>query len=161
MAINGSRWANQVLIQPEKYLILDTETTGLSLRDEIIEIGILNIAGEVIFNSLIKPSIAIPPEASDIHGITDEMVQTSPTFSDIYDELVRILRHKEIIIYNANFDINMLGEACRKINRFPLELRDRSFCAMKIYSDYCVSSKWLPLHGGHRAIASIPKSQHP
>lgn len=149
---NAINWAKEVLSSPD-YLILDTETTGLSLSDEIVQIGIINLKGEILMDSLIKPSITIPPKASEIHGITDDMVKNAPTFSDVYTQIDNILKEKEIIIYNANFDIKMLGEACRRIERFPFDIKGRSHCAMQIYADYCGSSKWLPLNGGHQAIA--------
>ena len=60
-------------------LILDTETTGLSIEDEIIEIAILNSAGDLLYNQGVKPSQPIPPEVTAIHGITDADVENCPT----------------------------------------------------------------------------------
>jgi DNA polymerase-3 subunit epsilon len=56
----------------EKYVILDTETTGLESNAEIIEIAIINIDEHILFNSLIKPENPVPADAFDVHGISNE-----------------------------------------------------------------------------------------
>ena len=85
-------------------LFLDTETTGLSDMDEICEIAIVDLAGEVLINTLVKPTKLIPPGTSAIHGITDEMVQDAPTFGDLLPSLEEILRNRTVLVYNAEFD---------------------------------------------------------
>jgi len=67
-------------------LVLDTETTGLGDSAEIIEIGIINGSGEVVMNTLVKPSISIPATATAIHGITDDDLLNAPDFEDVSDE---------------------------------------------------------------------------
>ena len=59
---------------------LDTETTGLELKDEIVEIAIIDKNGLVLIDSLIKPKQPIPDSATAIHHISNEMVKDSPTF---------------------------------------------------------------------------------
>ncbi|ECI8050226.1 hypothetical protein E4470_21395 [Salmonella enterica subsp. enterica] len=56
------------------YLIIDTETTGLDNNAEIIEIAIINMHGDVLLNSLVKPTCSIPTAVTKINNITDEMV---------------------------------------------------------------------------------------
>lgn len=85
-------------------LFLDTETTGLSDMDEICEIAIVDLAGEVLINSLVKPTKRIPPSTSAIHGITDDLVKDAPTFGDLLPRLEQILRGRTVLIYNAEFD---------------------------------------------------------
>ncbi|WP_275897043.1 exonuclease domain-containing protein, partial [Klebsiella pneumoniae] len=53
------------------YVIIDTETTGLKDFDEIIEITIINMRGEILLNSLVKPSRLIPPGVTEINNITN------------------------------------------------------------------------------------------
>lgn len=55
------------------YIILDTETTGLDNTAEIVEISVINDQGEVLLDTLIKPTKPIPGDATAIHGITNEM----------------------------------------------------------------------------------------
>jgi DNA polymerase-3 subunit epsilon len=85
-------------------LILDTETTGLSVMDEICEIAVVDLAGEVLINNLVKPTKRIPPSTSAIHGITDDLVKDAPTFGDLLPRLEEILRTRTILVYNLEFD---------------------------------------------------------
>ncbi|WP_162871171.1 3'-5' exonuclease, partial [Klebsiella pneumoniae] len=62
------------------YVIIDTETTGLKDFDEIIEITIINMRGEILLNSLVKPSRLIPPGVTEINNITNEMVADAPSW---------------------------------------------------------------------------------
>jgi DNA polymerase-3 subunit epsilon len=68
--------ARHVISQNPVYL--DTETTGLEKSDEIIEISIIDAAGQVLLNSLVRPSKPIPMNATAIHGISNDQVQKAP-----------------------------------------------------------------------------------
>lgn len=94
-------------------LILDTETTGLSNMDQICEIAVVDLAGAVLINSLVKPTKLIPHSTSEIHGITNEAVTESPTFRDLLPELDRVLRDRTVLIYNAEYDQNMLWSSAK------------------------------------------------
>ena len=150
-------WARRVLTTDD-WVILDTETTGLS-EAEIVQIGIINHQGKTILNSLLKPTIAIPNDAIAIHGINNEAVTDSPSFPEIYPQIVEALIGKKVLIYNADFDILILKYCCQ-LHKLPLlELRKRSECVMLWYaqfcgewSDYYGDYKWQPLNGGHNAI---------
>jgi DNA polymerase III subunit epsilon len=137
---------------------LDTETTGLYLA-EIVQIGVINLKGEIILNSLVKPTISIPPEVTAIHGIRDESVRESPSFTDIYPEIVKALESKNVVIYNSDFDISILNYCCQLHHLAELKLWNRSVCAMEYYaqyygdwSHYHKSYRWQPLGGNHNAI---------
>lgn len=147
--------AREIINDKNNYLILDTETTGLS-DAEIVEITIINLDREILFNSLVKPTIPIPDEAINIHGITNEMVANSPSFGEIYDEIKSIITGKTVAIYNADFDVSILKYCCQlhKLKRLKFE----SYCIMDLYARYCGeysdyhgNFKWQPLNGGHRA----------
>ena len=64
-------------------LFLDTETTGLHASDQIVEIAICDLGGNVLFDTLVKPTAPIPPEASAIHGIDDAMVASAPGWPEV------------------------------------------------------------------------------
>jgi DNA polymerase-3 subunit epsilon len=140
-------WAKNVLAEPYKYIILDTETTGL-YEAEIVQIGIIDLDGEVILNSLIQPTISIPPEVVNIHGITDEMVSNAPTFPELYSRIVEALKDKAVLIYNAEFDINILYYCCQLHNLEELNLKKRSDCIMEWYAQYC--GYWSNYHESYR-----------
>src|SRR4030067_3387228 len=77
-------------------LYLDTEPTGLGDMDEIVEISILDHDGSLLFDSLVRPSRRIPPDAIAIHGITDELVRGAPRWLDIAPEVEALLKEREV-----------------------------------------------------------------
>jgi len=112
---------NHVIERVQEYvklnpLILDTETTGLSDMDEICEIAVVDLAGEVLINSLVKPTKSIPPGASAIHSITDEVVQYAPTFGDLFPRLDDILTDRLVLVYNSEFDEGKLARSAKANN---------------------------------------------
>lgn len=149
-------WSKSV-INNDDYLILDTETTGL-YEAEIVQIGIINMAGEIVLDSLVKPTVEIPDEASAVHNINDADVVMAPAFPEIYPHIKSALDKKQVIIYNANFDRQILNYCCR-LHKLPVfGLQKRSHCAMEWYAQYYGerrygSYKWQPLNGGHNAIS--------
>ena len=105
--VSAVLWAREQLSQND-WVILDTETTGL-YDAEIVEIAIIERTEETLLDTLIKPSIPIPAEVTEIHGITDEMVADAPTFPQVYPRIDAALKKKRVIIYNASFDIKILA----------------------------------------------------
>lgn len=103
---------------PEKLsrplVFIDLETTGTEVqKDRIVEICILKYHGGANFEDLqvrrLNPTIPIPKQASDVHGITDEMVKDAPTFRHIAKSLLEIIAGCDIVGYNSNsFDCPML-----------------------------------------------------
>jgi len=94
---------------------IDLETTGVNLAsDRIVEIAIVKILPDgkrSAKRKLINPQMPIPKQASDLHGITDEMVKDAPTFKQAAHELKQILDGCDIAGYNSNrFDIPLLIE---------------------------------------------------
>lgn len=90
-------------------VIIDTETTGIRDDSEIVEIAILAVDGSVLLHELIKPLNPIDPHAIAVHGITDEMVQNCPTFSDLSNKIYSILKNKTVVAHNVEFDIKRLA----------------------------------------------------
>lgn len=90
-------------------VVVDVETTGVEVKDRICALALA--MGDEVHYELIHPGRKIPPEASAIHHITNEMVQESPPFgnSESY-ELIRSLNRAEhtVISHNAPFDLAML-----------------------------------------------------
>ena len=151
-------WAKNILAERNNSVILDTETTGLS-EAEIIQIAIIGLDGKIILDSFVKPTIAIPQEAIHIHGITDIMVENAPTFPQIYPKISEALKDKQVLIYNADFDIDILKYCCDLHQLKRLALRKRTHCLMEWYAqflgewnDYWKSYTWQPLGGDHNAV---------
>jgi DNA polymerase III epsilon subunit-like protein len=64
-------------------LVLDTETTGLGNSYEIIELAVVNPEGEVLFQSLIKPTVPVYEGARKVHQITDDMLANATSFAKV------------------------------------------------------------------------------
>ena len=96
-------------------VFFDLETTGLSIvKDRIVEISILKIFPNGNKESktwLINPTIPIPQETIDIHGITNEKVASEPTFKEVHKEILEIINECDLAGFNSNkFDIPLLAE---------------------------------------------------
>lgn len=152
--------ANQILKQKDDFLILDTETTGLGKNDVVIQMGIIDLDGNVIYDQLIKPSRfkRIPAEAVEIHRISYKMLEEKPFFKDIKDEFYRIINGKQILIYNSEFDLRLLKQTCKADE---VEFKNiETFCVVKAYSMFVGEwderfneYKYQKLEGGdHSAI---------
>ncbi len=94
---------------------IDLETTGINIAaDRIVEIAIIKIntdATKQVKRRLINPEMPIPPGASDVHGITNEMVKDAPTFKQVANEVKQFIEHCDLAGYNSNrFDIPLLVE---------------------------------------------------
>lgn len=93
----------------------DLETTGVSLStDRIVEIAIIKILPDgtrQVKRKLINPQVPIPKDASDIHGITNEMVKDAPTFKQAANEIKMFIENCDLGGYNSNrFDVPILME---------------------------------------------------
>ena len=127
------QWARSLMTRD--FLVLDTETTGLSASDQIIEIAIVDQAGAARLNQRIKPGIPIPLGATRIHGIKDAHVADAPTFGEIYIQLSVLLAGQHVIAYNMDFDWRMIQQTAAVYNLPEPRLAKRD-CAMKQYARY-------------------------
>lgn len=116
-------------------IFIDLETTGLCYDSEVIEIAILDKIGNCLFETLIKPSSPILEEATAINGITNSMVEKSPSFVDVADEIAEIIKERKIIAHNASFDFTMLFGEFRRCGKKELFPTDTWFCTMKLLCD--------------------------
>lgn len=154
------------LIQQEP-VYLDTETTGLGERDEIVEIALLSHDGSVLLNTLIKPTIPIPPDAMRLHGITEAMVADARGFVQVWPEAAAIIANRPLVIYNAQYDLRMLRQSARA-HRLAIDLPGNSFCAMEMYAafygdwdDYRRSYRWHKLGNAAKQCGiQLPKNLH-
>ena len=106
-----------------KEIVLDTETTGLSVKDghRIVEIGCIEIEDLIptknIFHCYINPERKVSESAIKVHGYTDEFLADKQKFADIADDFLKFIEGKKIIIHNAEFDISHLNNELSLINK--------------------------------------------
>ena len=99
----------------KKYIVLDTETTGLEVKQghRVIEIGAVLLndrkKSEENFHSYLNPSRLIDEEASKVHGIMNVDLEDSPSFDEIADEFVEFIDGATLVIHNAPFDLGFLN----------------------------------------------------
>lgn len=143
----AAEWARD-LLERSDWVILDTETTGTSPHDEVVQIAIVAADGRVLCDTLVKPTRPIPPEATAIHGISDADVRDAPSFPHVYGRVREILSGKRVVIYNAQFDLRLIHQTLIKHNLLPYGLdSDQAECAMLVYSAW-VGERWLD--GGYK-----------
>lgn len=114
-------WARQVL-EGDKTLIVDTETTGLHDNDAVIQLAIIDMEGTVLLDTLVRPTSPMAPEARAIHGITDQALVNAPRFAALYHPIAHLLRHRSVLAYHADFDRRILAQTCTKYGLPPLEV---------------------------------------
>lgn len=132
--------ASAVLNQDVVYL--DTETTGLTMNDEIIEVALINSAGEELFNKYVKPTQPIPQSAINIHGISNNMVKDALPWPLVWQMLKNLLAGKVVAIYNNEFDLRMMAQSHRKYG-FAWNERINTFDVMRCYSRF--KGEWNPI----------------
>ncbi len=126
------QWAQDMLKQHA--VIIDLETTGFH-DAEIVQIGLIDMQGQILMDTLVKPVGSIPPDATRVHGITDAMVADAPDFKNIYSTLSAKLAGQVAIAYNASFDEGILKGVCQRRN-LPMPRAKYWSCAMKTYAAY-------------------------
>ena len=98
-----------------KEIVLDTETTGLSVKDghRIVEIGCIELENFMLTNNkfhyYLNPERKVSEKALEVHGYTNEFLSDKKKFSEIADEFLNFIKDKKIIIHNAAFDITHLN----------------------------------------------------
>ena len=96
-------------------IVLDTETTGLSVKDghRIVEIGCIELDNLVPtkkkFHCYLNPERKVSEKALKIHGYTDDFLYTQKKFKEIADEFLSFIENKKLIIHNADFDLAHLN----------------------------------------------------
>ena len=98
-----------------KEVILDTETTGISIKEghRIVEIGCIELDNLVPtqkkFHSYLNPERKVSQKALEVHGYTDEFLSKQKKFSEVGEEFLEFIKDKKLIIHNAEFDLGHLN----------------------------------------------------
>ena len=98
-----------------KEVILDTETTGLDVKDghRIVEIGCLELDNFVLtskrFHCYLNPERKVSEQALKVHGYTDIFLSSQKKFSQIAEEFLNFIKDKRLVIHNASFDLSHLN----------------------------------------------------
>mgnify|MGYP003407801505 FL=1 len=94
-------------------LVLDTESTGLDYSDQVVEIAIVDVRGQVLLDTRLRPTVPVGQGAQNIHGISAEQLINAPTWSDIAQQLCKILEGRKVIAFNSSFDSRLLQQTAK------------------------------------------------
>lgn len=147
-------WAKSMFAK-SKFYILDTETTGL-IQPEVVEIGIIDGKGNHVFHSLVRPEKPIEETAKLVHGIKEKDLVDCPSFDSLWPKLFPILSGKDLVIYNSSYDVQVIANSVRKKELKNFWKHVSIHCAMRHYSAFKESPKWLKLpNAGHRVMDDV------
>jgi len=110
-----------------KEIILDTETTGLSVKDghRIVEIACLELDNLMptknSFHCYLNPEREVSKKALEVHGYTDDFLSNKKKFKETADEFLDFIKNKRLIIHNAEFDLSHLNNELKIIGKEPLK----------------------------------------
>lgn len=124
-------------VEKDSAAVWDTETTGLILHPDapldkqprIVELALVRLSrkdGKVLKRNswLVNPLCPIPPDASRIHGITDEAVRDQPTFPELWPKIrAEFLKCETAIAHNSPFDVAVLTHELRRNALAPIDCR--------------------------------------
>jgi len=160
------------IIRDGKFVVLDTETTGLGPDAEICQIAVIDAAATVLLDTLVKPTGLISAGAIAVHGITDEMVSNAPVWGEVSAQLRKILSGRDVVIYNAVFDRKLMHQSAEQCGMPKIDWKQIAtfHCAMLAFAevfgdwnDYYKSYRWktlstaatfykLPVNDAHQAL---------
>jgi DNA polymerase-3 subunit epsilon len=153
---SASAWA-KAFLEAADWVVLDTETTSLE-APEIVEIAVVAADGETLLDTLVRPTVPIPADATAVHDITDAMVADAPTWPEAYPQLVEALRGRRVLVYNDVFDAYAVATTCA-LHALPV-VETRWCDLMEPYAEWF--GEWSDTYqdyrfqllpgGGHRAL---------
>jgi DNA polymerase-3 subunit epsilon len=123
-----------------KDVVLDTETTGLSVKDghRIVEIGCIELDNFIPtqnkFHCYLNPEKKVSKKALEVHGYTDEFLSDKKKFKEIADEFLDFIKDKKIIIHNAEFDLAHINNELLLIGKSRIN-RDNIVDTLEIARD--------------------------
>ncbi len=124
-----------------KEIVLDTETTGISVKDghRIVEIGCIELDNLIPtknkFHCYLNPERKVSEKALEVHGYTDEFLSDKKKFKEIHEEFLEFIKNKRLIIHNSEFDIAHLNNELSLLgnDKIPNEIVDTLILAREKY----------------------------
>ena len=121
-------------------VVLDTETTGLSVKEghRIVEIGCIELKNQIPtsnkFHCYLNPERKVSEKALKIHGYTDEFLSGKKKFKEIADEFLNFIKNKKLIIHNAEFDLGHLNNELTLLGKEKIN-RDQAVDTLELARD--------------------------
>lgn len=109
------------------YVFMDTETTGVTNNDEVVNLAFIDKDTQMVYNSYFKPSIKMTPEASAVSGITDEFLANKPSILEEWENIKKALNSRRYAIYNKSFDERMIRATMSKLSLHTYNIKTDEF----------------------------------
>ncbi|QSS16737.1 3'-5' exonuclease (plasmid) [Klebsiella pneumoniae] len=168
------------------HVIIDTETTGLMASDEIIEITIINMRGEILLKHPGEARAALfRQKLPKINNITNEMVADAPAWCDVFPAALKIIRKHKWLAWNSSFDARLMVQTCLQTGFFDdlkphlitsiiMAIETRHIDAKAVYDQWygefdekrknfkrqslatAAARHGISTAGAHRALADLP-----
>ena len=106
-----------------KEIILDTETTGISVKDghRIVEIGCIELDNLIPtqnkFHCYLNPERKVSEKALEVHGYTDEFLSNKKKFKEVVNEFLSFIENKRLVIHNAEFDLSHINNELKILGK--------------------------------------------
>lgn len=157
-------------IKLTEFVIFDVETTGLSPidGDRIVEIAAVKVKGSTVtdrFHSLVNPQRSIPPQATEVHNITEDMLATAPLSADVLPQMINFIGGACVAGHNVRFDLGFLCYELALVGR-KLNEQTPAVDTLKMARDllpylsnhklsYLARSLGVVVNQTHRAMADV------
>ena len=169
----GERQGTRMNRYTPNYVVFDLETTGISPKyDEVVEISAVKVRGGVVaeeFSTLVNPGRSIPYGASQVNGITDDMVADAPPFSRVLMEFLEFIGEDVLVGHNIHhFDMKFIYRDCE---RFYGQVPDNNYVDTLLVARQCLpqlahhhlvdlsSYYGISTKGAHRALNDCHMNQ--
>lgn len=138
------------VIRTGDFVVLDTETTGLDGLAEICQIAVIDSAGTVLMDTFVKPVHPIPNAARAVHGISDMMVADAPGWGFVSQQLLSILKGRDVVIFNAVYDRKLMHQSAEQAHLEKIEWKviSRFHCAMLAFAE--IKGEWNEYYGNYK-----------
>lgn len=150
-----------LLENPTAWCVIDTETTGLGETAEVVEVAVVRGDGRVLLNTRVRPEgrRSMPAKALEVHGISMKDLKDSPTWRDVYPDLVKAMADVKVFAFNSAFDQRLVRQTCERYGVSVDALPRKWVCIMLmaaqfdgVWNERTAEYRYPKLRGDHSAL---------
>lgn len=130
------------LLDIDNFVVIDTETTGMTSDDEVIELAVVDMDGTVLYDSTFCPVTEVNCFASAVNHLTNDCLCDSPDFADEWSKIKTLIGHRKILAHNAKFDKRTIKQTLEKYNMDSMVVDSLFGCC---YDSLSIAKKYLNL----------------
>ncbi|MCL1948430.1 MAG: 3'-5' exonuclease [Turicibacter sp.] len=147
-----------IMANGQEYVLLDAEMTGVGIRDEIIELALVDMDGNSVYEGRFCPDTHITDGAYAVHGISEDELWDCPKFSEAWPEIYPLMEGKTLLIYNRQSDIKFLHQTLKKQKiKTPVF---KSQCVQELYEKYAGLRRSVTLEKACNDMGMVFEQNH-